>query len=470
MKRLQPWLPAIGIFCLALLVRVIYNNTVAYHYNPLHDSLFYQTIGFNIIKEHCYCLHPGISTIDRAPLWPFILAGVSLIFGPSNYFARLFLSLIGSGTCVIVYLFVRDLFGWRLGLIAGIAAAIYPELYIYDGWLYTESLYTFLLFAICYVLYRIQRDKSVKRGWGSWRMWLSCGVLLGLLALTRPNGVIVIGLVIAWAIAMIWFKVLARRTTLIGVVAAALIACVLIAPWTVRNYLVSNTFIPVATGDGNVLLGSYNDQVLTTPGFQGSWIDPLISRPDVAKPFPLFTCEPSCDVAREAAYKSAAAQWVQSHLSIMPHLLALHFINLWHPDTIEADLPVVRFSDQLSSQIVLAMMKIFPIPIFILAALGLAVTLWKWRELLFIYSMIVLTIGQALYFYGSARFRAPIEPMLILLAAGALWWLTHREEGTLRWIIASMKNTGQTVKDVTSDNEDSSSANVSPEADQAAIS
>ena len=31
MKRLQPWLPAIGIFCLALLVRVIYNNTVAYH-------------------------------------------------------------------------------------------------------------------------------------------------------------------------------------------------------------------------------------------------------------------------------------------------------------------------------------------------------------------------------------------------------------------------------------------------------
>jgi len=115
MKRLQPWLPAIGIFCLALLVRVIYNNTVAYHYDPLHDSLFYQTIGFNIIKEHCYCLHPGSSTIDRAPLWPFILAGISLIFGPSNYFARLFLSLIGSGTCVIVYLFVRDLFGWRLG-------------------------------------------------------------------------------------------------------------------------------------------------------------------------------------------------------------------------------------------------------------------------------------------------------------------------------------------------------------------
>ena len=32
-----PWL-----FCLALLVRVVYNLTVARHYFPLHDSLAYQ--------------------------------------------------------------------------------------------------------------------------------------------------------------------------------------------------------------------------------------------------------------------------------------------------------------------------------------------------------------------------------------------------------------------------------------------
>jgi hypothetical protein len=40
MKRVKPLLPAIGIFCLALLVRVIYNDTVAHNYYPLHDSLF----------------------------------------------------------------------------------------------------------------------------------------------------------------------------------------------------------------------------------------------------------------------------------------------------------------------------------------------------------------------------------------------------------------------------------------------
>lgn len=430
MRRIQPLLPAIAIFCLALFVRVLYNNTVARYYYPLHDSLFYQTIGLNLIKEHCFCLHPYISTVYRAPLWPFIIAGLSLIFGPGDYFARLFLCCIGSGTCVLVYLFARDLFSQRIGIIAGIAAAIYPELYIYDGWLYTESLYIFLLFAICYVLFRIQRARTDKIG-----LWLCCGALLGLLSLTRPNGMLVIGFVIAWAIVMVWLKVLKRRPAITGFLAAALLACVLVAPWTVRNYLVSHSFIPVATGDGTVLLGAYNDQILTNPNYLGTWIDPLKSRPDVAKPYPLFTCTPPCEVARENAYKDAAIQWIKGHLNLMPNLLAQHFINLWRPATSEADLPIDRFPNQRSSQIVLAMMETFPIPIFILAVLGLAITLWKWRELLFIYAIIALTIGQAIIFYGSARFRAPIEPMLILLAAGALWWLTSRQEGTLRWVI-----------------------------------
>jgi len=37
-----------------------------------------------------------------------------------------------------------------------------------------------------------------------------------------------------------------------------------------------------------------------------------------------------------------------------------------------------------------------------------------------------MTIAQCIIFYGSARFRAPIEPMLILLAAGAIWWFLNR--------------------------------------------
>ncbi len=129
----------------------------------------------------------------------------------------------------------------------------------------------------------------------------------------------------------------------------------------------------------------------------------------------------------------------------MPHLLLLHFGNMWEPDTHEADLPTDRFPNQRSTQLVLKMMKTFPIVIFILAAIGFTVTLWRWRELLFIYFMIILTITQGIIFYGSPHFRAPIEPMLILLAAGAIWWLTHKEKGTLLWIIDWIRQKNQTA-------------------------
>ncbi|HLH60603.1 MAG TPA: glycosyltransferase family 39 protein [Ktedonobacteraceae bacterium] len=438
MKRVRAWLPAACIFCLALLVRIVYNNTVAAHYYPLHDSLFYQTIGLNLLREHCFCLESHISTVYRAPLWPFIIAGISIIFGPGDYVARIFLSIVGSGTCMLVYLFARDLFGMRIGIVAGIIAAIYPELYIYDGWLYTESLYIFLLFALCYTLYRIQRAPQQTKG-----LWIVAGILLGLLSLTRPNGLAVIGLVILWTLIMIRIKVVSWRPAARGVMITTVIALVLIAPWTVRNYRDSHAFIPVATGDGTVLLGAYNNAIVTTPGYLGSWINPLKSAPEVTKPFPLYTCTPTCEVAREATYKKAAIQWIESHTSVLPHLLALHFLNMWQPATIEADLPVERFPNQLSSQIVLAMMKTFPIAVFILAALGLAVTFWRWRELLFLYFIILLTIGECLIYYGSARFRAPIEPILILLASGGVWWLTARGRGTLRWMIKKVSQSTQ---------------------------
>jgi hypothetical protein len=188
---------------------------------------------------------------------------------------------------------------------------------------------------------------------------------------------------------------------------------------------------------------------LTSPSYAGgnigTWINPLKSTPAIAKPFPISTCAAPCEVAREDSYRRHAEQWIGSHIGIMPYLLTLHFFNMWQPDIHEADLPTDRFSDRRSSQIVLVMMKIFPIPIFLLAALGLVVTLWKWRELLFMYGIILMTILQCLVFYGIPRFRAPIEPVLVLLAVGAVWWLTQRERGTLWWKYVKNRRTGTSL-------------------------
>ena len=169
MKLVKKYLPFISVFGLALCVRVVYNVVVAKDYYPLHDSSVYQTIAFNILHEHCYCLLPHLPTVDRAPLWPAMIAVIYGILGPHDHYVRLFLCFVGAGTCALIYVFADDLFGRRVALFAGLLAAIYPFLYIYDGWLYSESVYIFLLLAFCYSLYRLQRNPN-------WKWMLVSGV------------------------------------------------------------------------------------------------------------------------------------------------------------------------------------------------------------------------------------------------------------------------------------------------------
>jgi 4-amino-4-deoxy-L-arabinose transferase-like glycosyltransferase len=401
-------LPIMVVFGLAVMVRFIYNVTVAAEYYPDHDSLTYQTIAYSILKDHCYCLLPHLSTVDRAPLWPAIIAVVYALLGDQDRKVRFLLCVVGAITCVLIYCFARDLFGRRVGLFSGLLAAVYPYLYMYDGWLYSESVYTCLLLAFCYTIYRMQR----KAHWG---LMVLGGVLLALLSLTRPNGLIILVLFLMWA----WRVVVQSALIITGV------TLVLIAPWTARNYVVTGTFVPIAVGDGKVLIGAYNDMIIDRPDYLASWVKPWESRPSVYHEFP-DNCARGCEVAREQAYKLDAEHWVQTHLNQMPRLLALHFVNLWQIDTQEADLAINRFPHQRSSMAVVFMMHVITPVVFLLAAIGVFVARKRWPELLFFYLIILVTIAQSVYFYGMARFRAPMEPMLIILSAATVWWIQKR--------------------------------------------
>ncbi len=421
MKRLQTFftLPMLSVFGLALVVRILYNSKVAGGYFPLHDSLTYQTIAYNILESHCYCLIPSLPTVDRAPLWPAVIAAFYYVLGPHENLVRHFLSVVGSGTCVLIYCFARDLFGRRIGLFAGILAAIYPFLFIYDGWLYSESLYIFLLFAFCYTLYHLQRAPN------RYLMILS-GLLLGLVSLTRPNGLLILGLFLLWAVVIGWIKILPWRIVVQTAIMVSLLTLLLTLPWTARNYLVTQSLVPVAVGDGKVLVGAYNDDTSGTDYqngyYLGIWIVPTESVPYVANQFP-EDCAGPCEVTRDNTYKYYAWQWIQNNLAKMPLMLGLHALNMWQITTQEADLPINRFAARNSSHLVVDMMVIITPIVFALAALGLFMTRKRWRELLFIYFMIALTFIQCVVLYGIPRFRAPIEPMLIVLAAGGVWWL-----------------------------------------------
>jgi hypothetical protein len=129
----------------------------------------------------------------------------------------------------------------------------------------------------------------------------------------------------------------------------------------------------------------------------------------------------------------------------MPCLLSLHFINMWKPYTSEAGLPFIEYPARLSSQVVWYMLGIMTPLILLLAGLGLILT-WRRRKdhLCVAYLIVAITVLENVAFYGSSRFRAPIEPLLVLLAGGMLWWCLGTGPGTLR-ALRRKQPTGDTV-------------------------
>src|SRR5205085_9877040 len=149
------------------------------------------------------------------------------------------------------------------------------------------------------------------------RRWMiASGVLLGLLSLTRPNGLIILVLVFLWALIAARAKIISRRTAFESVALIALLALAIVSPWTARNYVVSHDqFIPVATGDGIVLLGAYNDMILDNNSpFRGIWMRPSLVSPNLVHLY--GGCDATCEVQRDTAYKNQAAQWVQSNMHV----------------------------------------------------------------------------------------------------------------------------------------------------------
>jgi 4-amino-4-deoxy-L-arabinose transferase-like glycosyltransferase len=327
---------------------------------------------------------------------------------------------LDSGTCVFVYLIAKDLFGKRIALITGIAAALYVGLFIWTGWLYSETLYTFFLTALLFSLSRLQqmmllakiyKDEYKNVSKAELLYVVASGLLLGLTLLIRPNGIILIGLLFLW-VALIG-KVISWKTKLKNILIILLISTIINVPWLYRNYQVTHTLIPIST-IGTTLIGNYNDTVFQGDHvIRGMWLPPANTvNPDFHNYTP----------ADEQKDTSRVINWMRTHINEVPILLGLHLLNMWTPYLYAHGLPFEQFPNRLTSKFMLYFIPTISIPVFLLAFVGLLVT-WSYRrkQLLLIYLMITLTILQNIAFYGSPRYRAPIEPLLIILAGGAFW-------------------------------------------------
>lgn len=242
--------------------------------SPVYDAAAYARVAANLERGEGFTIGPGATqpATNYSPGLPLLTAGLyELSGGVHERFARLVLAAIGSLSVLFSYLIGRRLAGPWAGIVGAAAVAIYPALLEYQGMLMSEPLAASLLSAA--VLSTLWASDP-SGGWrGVWGVaparqhppaprqdpparWLVPGLLLGALALTRPEY-----LAIAVPVAVVvfarggrdsWKRCLAQA----AIVLAGLV--LVVAPWTLRNAVAMGRFVPISTGGGQVLFaGSY---------------------------------------------------------------------------------------------------------------------------------------------------------------------------------------------------------------------
>lgn len=270
----------------------------------LPDSQAYERIahglaGHGVYEQRGSDLPPETQPASNyAPGLPLFVGAVFAVSGTdSARLARIVLALLSSLAIPLAFLLGRRLAGESAGLVGAALVAFYPTLIGDAGMLLTESLAGTLLISAVLVLL-LARDRS------STPLWVGSGVLFGLTAMVRPEylGVLVVVALVSW---------LVRRPgslsrDLIGPVALAVGALLIVAPWSARNLFDQGRLVPLSTGGGQTLFaGSF----LPSEGDPQKVLPALFeSRPELLRSPRILAFGDPASVPPEIAFEVLAAR------------------------------------------------------------------------------------------------------------------------------------------------------------------
>lgn len=307
--------------------------------------------------------------------------------------------------CVTVWLLARlalALAGPTVCTAAASIAALYPNLWMNDGLVMSESISMMLVALSLLLAHRAARERDLR--------WMACtGLALGLGVLARSELALLVPLVAAW----LMLGERKPREHWRGALLAALVAGAVVVPWAAFNLARFERPVLLTTNDGTTWLGA-NCPETYTGGTIGGWsvlcvaADPLYS-PDE---------EPS---VRSARQRGLAKEFVsQASLGDLAKVAAAR---------VGRTLDLYGFEGLVSQDVgeerprwavwagIAAFWFLTP-----LAAFG-ASKLDRWRRVLLLAPVAVVMVTTVL-FYGAHRIRSSGEPSLVVLAASggvALW-------------------------------------------------
>lgn len=195
---------------------------------------------------------PGIRSTPylRPPGYPYFLAAIySLGGGPNYVLVRLVQMGLGLVGCALAYSLARRAYGFAAGCAAGLFMASHWGVVYYEGELQEPALLAVLALAAVWMLQGWLRSPAL------WRIAVA-GAFLGLFALLRPNILLVCPAIALWAAWVLWKRGDRRRVIAqVGSLTAG--AVVMVAPATIRNWVVARDFVLIScNGAVNFYIGN----------------------------------------------------------------------------------------------------------------------------------------------------------------------------------------------------------------------
>ena len=320
----------------------------------------------------------------RPPLWPAVLGAGYAVTGHHVLAGRIETALLGALGVLALAWVAGELLGPRAAWWAGAIGAVYLPLILMAGVLESETLFVLCELVALGCALRARRAR---------RWAVGAGVGVGLATLARVDGLVLLAGVLPLAGV--------RRSGLV------LVACALaIAPWTIRNAITLHAFVPVSTESGATLAGTYNAASMHDRFAPGSWVL-LRHTPD------LRVIEHNlAPLRQDRALRDAALAFVARHPWYPAEVFAFN-LQRW------LDLASVRrarFEAQTAD--IGPGWAVAALPFaWTLAALALAGGSAVRRRPAFWLAPGALLLVTLFVNAETPRFRAPLDPFLILLAA-----------------------------------------------------
>jgi 4-amino-4-deoxy-L-arabinose transferase-like glycosyltransferase len=370
------------------------------------DAADYDRLARGLLEGRGYVNTAGVPTSWRPPLYPVFVAMAYAVSDGSMAFVRLIQIGVDLGTVACVYAITRSLFTRAVALVAAICVAMNVGTAAATSRLLSETLFTAFLVAAVGVsalwIDSITKARAARAA--------TCGIALGILlaggTLTRGILLLYPFVLVILAVVSVWRPVFDRRRAQAAMVASLAMVfafCATLAPWTIRNYKVHHAFIPVATQLGATLYGAFNPP--------HGWIFGMHPRDEVTEAAAHLP-----EAETSAALTRATLDSIRASPSNVLRLEVLKIVYLWVPLDWEI-LPIYGVFNPTYAFIgfwafVYGVRRVRQRP-------QLLATAPAWLP-------IVYFVAVALVFYGSPRFRLPMEPLLAMFAAAELILLSER--------------------------------------------